>query len=206
MFTFDKDLTDTKSYFERMKDYEKLGYVIVAAGLLWLFTVFPYTLVKSSAVDQITNFNYEKPVAHRPQNVLSSEDKKNLCLKSKNCRLLAEAGYYEARGESLLGVWSVMHVILNRVEDSRWPNTINGVLSYRCHFSYRCDGSMKKGYQDKKSLDNMLVAAYHVLNGEIDSPVGDADHYYAPSKVKPFWAKHYEYVMTVGNHKFLKWE
>ena len=59
---------------------------------------------------------------------------------------LAEALYFEARGESLQGIVGVAEVILNRVDDRRYPNSLCGVVNqgtgerYRCQFTYTCDG------------------------------------------------------------------
>lgn len=63
---------------------------------------------------------------------------------------LAKAIYFEARGETkhagLEGMRVVADVILTRVEDPRWPNTIEAVVRQgeekpnRCQFSFMCDG------------------------------------------------------------------
>ena len=59
---------------------------------------------------------------------------------------LTEAIYFEARGESFQGQVAVAEVILNRVDNDRWPDTICGVVNqgtgrkYACQFSYTCDG------------------------------------------------------------------
>ena len=65
-----------------------------------------------------------------------------------NC--LAEAIYYEARGESFTGQAAVAEVIMNRVNHRVYPDTICGVVyegSERvtgCQFSFTCDGSMTR--------------------------------------------------------------
>ena len=65
-------------------------------------------------------------------------------LAEENC--LARAVYFEARSESELGQLAVAKVILNRVKDPNYPNTICGVVyqgSNRrnsCQFSFACDG------------------------------------------------------------------
>ena len=59
---------------------------------------------------------------------------------------LAEALYFEARGESIKGQVAVAEVILNRVESNKFPNTVCGVINqgtgrkYACQFTYTCDG------------------------------------------------------------------
>jgi spore germination cell wall hydrolase CwlJ-like protein len=59
---------------------------------------------------------------------------------------LACAVYFEARNQSVEGQYFVAQVILNRAQDPRWPNTIEGVVRQgeerrnRCQFSFMCDG------------------------------------------------------------------
>lgn len=58
---------------------------------------------------------------------------------------LTEAIYFEARGTSRKGQRAVGEVILNRVSDPRFPNSVCNVVDERsrggsCQFSYRCDG------------------------------------------------------------------
>ena len=123
-----------------------------------------------------------------------------LCKKDTECRVLAEAGYYEARSESDVGVVSVMHVIMNRVKTkNRWGNTVRQVVYQRKQFSYTHDGSMRRGMTEKEQVDRMLSFAYDVLHGKIESPVGAATHYHTVS-VDPKWGL--PYIMHVGSHIF----
>lgn len=54
--------------------------------------------------------------------------------------------YFEARNQSVEGQYWVAQSILNRVEDPRWPNTIEGVIrqgekrKHGCQYSFMCDG------------------------------------------------------------------
>ena len=137
--------------------------------------------------------------AHAP----TLKDKQSWCKKDKDCTTLAEAGYYEARGESDIGVVSVLHTILNRVAHKSWPDSVQGVVYKPKHFSYTHDGSMRYGMNDTKQVDRMLVLSYDVLHGLIDSPVGSSTHYHS-TKVNPYWAGDVEYIANVGNHKFYR--
>lgn len=124
------------------------------------------------------------------------------CKSNSSCSILAEAGYYEARGEGDIGVVSVMHTILNRVnKEGRWPNTIKDVVYQNKQFSYTWDGSLKRGMNNTYQVDRMSVLAYDVLHGVIDSPVGSSDHYHTVY-VNPSWSKHLNYTYHVGNHIF----
>lgn len=59
---------------------------------------------------------------------------------------LACGVYFEARNQSYEGQYWVAQSILNRVHDSRWPNTIEAVVrqgeerKHRCQYSFMCDG------------------------------------------------------------------
>ena len=61
-------------------------------------------------------------------------------------RCLAEALYFEARGETVKGQFAVAEVILNRVKSERFPGSACGVINlgtgkkYQCQFPYTCDG------------------------------------------------------------------
>lgn len=138
-----------------------------------------------------------------PKEVSTLKDKQEWCKKDKDCTILAEAAYYEARGESDAGVVSVLHTILNRVAHKAWPDSVQGVVYKPKHFSYTHDGSMNHGMKNKKQVARMNVLAYDVLHGLVGSPVGDSTHYHT-IKVNPYWVSDVSYVADVGNHKFYR--
>lgn len=178
-----------------MKTFEYLCWTLTLAGVIF-FLDLQYALYKNG-VREHSIAAPKQPQSYNPITL----DKVQACKQDKDCLLLAELGYYEARSESLLGVWSVMGVALNRVEDKRWPNTLKGVITAPAQFTYRWDGSMKRGYQEKTQLERMYSAAWDVLNGEVELPIGSATHYHT-RKVNPWWKGAYSYVMTVDNHVF----
>ena len=148
--------------------------------------------------DDVQQAPYDPPTLAQ-----QTKEKVEWCKKDKDCTILAEAGYYEARGETDAGVVSVLHTILNRVAHKTWPDTIKAVVYQNKQFSYTWDGSLKKGMNDKKQVDRMLVLAYDVLHGLIDSPAGGSTHYHA-TKVNPYWVSDVSYIADVGNHVFYK--
>lgn len=131
------------------------------------------------------------------------KDKQDWCERDKDCTILSEAAYYEARGESDAGVVSVLHTILNRVAHNSWPDSVQGVVYKPKHFSYTHDGSMKQGMNDQKQFARMNVLAYDVLHGLVDSPVGNSTHYHT-TKVNPYWVSDVNYIANVGNHRFYR--
>jgi hypothetical protein len=67
----------------------------------------------------------------------------------KQWACLAEAIYFEARGEPVEGQFAVAEVILNRVDSPKFPNSICKVVrqgtgrKHACQFSYNCDGKLE---------------------------------------------------------------
>lgn len=124
------------------------------------------------------------------------------CMKSVECKWLTEMGYHESRSESDKGVAAVMYVVLNRAKHpSLWPSTVKGVITQKSQFSYRFDGSLEKGFTDKKQYRRIAVIAQKVVSGEIASPVGSATHYHTTS-ISPYWSKVKRKVVQIGNHVF----
>ncbi|MEF2070505.1 cell wall hydrolase [Consotaella aegiceratis] len=122
---------------------------------------------------------------------------------------LANGIYYEARGESELGQAAVGQVILNRVRNPSFPNTICGVVYQnkdwrnRCQFSFACDGRRDR-VSDRDAWEIAKRVADQVSKGQIwINEVGSATHYHA-TYVKPRWARAMERVDRIGQHIFYR--
>lgn len=118
---------------------------------------------------------------------------------------LAMALYYEARGESYDAGLAVAEVILNRVEDTRWPDNICAVVKqdtgpkgYDCQFSFYCDGKPEK----PTNLELWFRAkeqAREALNGKT---LGHGALYYHADYAKPIWRHKLQEVGKIGRHVF----
>jgi spore germination cell wall hydrolase CwlJ-like protein len=115
--------------------------------------------------------------------------------------------YHEARSEPMSGQYAVAHVVLNRVQSSRFPDTVCGVVEqgyskgkHRCQFSWFCDGLSDIPYEQVAWARSLLIAD-DVMRGEVPDITKGATHYHA-NYVKPYWAKHLEYNVTYGSHRF----
>jgi hypothetical protein len=123
-------------------------------------------------------------------------------------RCLAEAVYYEARGETLAGQKAVAEVVLNRVASRFYPNTICGVVyqgSERrtgCQFSFTCDGSMNRGAGGPAWVRAQRVAD-HMLLGLGTAQTGRATHYHTTA-VSPVWAGSLVRTGQIGVHLFYR--
>lgn len=123
------------------------------------------------------------------------------CMKDSDCKWMAEALYYESRSESDKGIAAVAYVIINRLEHKYWPSTVKGVITQSKQFSYRNDGSMVKGFTEKKQYVRVAVIAAKVLKREISSPVADSVYYHRYDST-PYWSKVKRKVVQIGNHVF----
>ena len=126
--------------------------------------------------------------------------------------------YHEAKNQSFMGQVAVAQVVMNRVKDERYPNTVCDVVKQaetykykptipiknKCQFSWYCDGKSDKPEEPKAWRDAMHVAN-GVYNGHIGDFVEGATHYHA-YYVNPSWAKVKKYVLRIDDHIFYKWE
>ncbi|GAB4361494.1 MAG: hypothetical protein Kow0026_24620 [Oricola sp.] len=122
---------------------------------------------------------------------------------------LATAIYFEARGESERGQKGVAQVILNRVAEDSYPDTICGVVFQNksrrnaCQFSFACDGKPDKA-SDPKAWKNALHVADEVLGGRnLVQNIRTATHYHA-TYVSPYWAPKMERLSRIGRHIFYR--
>lgn len=122
-------------------------------------------------------------------------------------RCLAAGIYFEARGETVKGQAAVAQVILNRVRNPTYPDTVCGVVYQnenwrnRCQFSFACDG-IKDRVRSPKHWDMAEEIALATTAGKIwFKEVGSSTHYHA-TYVRPPWARKMRKVGQIGLHIF----
>lgn len=131
-----------------------------------------------------------------------AEDQK----KQRHC--LAQVIYFEARNQPVLGRLAVADVVLNRVADRRFPETICDVVfqgqarSYRCQFSFACDGSMNKA-REVEAWDQAEALADIVYRG-FRPPLTQFATFYHADYVDPYWAKAFNQTAMIGDHIFYR--
>lgn len=122
---------------------------------------------------------------------------------------LAQALYFEARGETISGQLAVAEVILNRVDDSRYPDSICGVIRQgeerrnRCQFSYMCDGKLET-VTENTAWARAGKLSRMMLDGRPRFLTDGATHYHA-TWVNPSWASRLVQTVWIGSHKFYKY-
>lgn len=124
-------------------------------------------------------------------------------------RCLTQAVYHEAALESREGQEGVAQVVLNRVRDPNFPNTICGVVfqgaerATGCQFSFTCDGALARGVVPW-AWRNAEDVAIRALSGYVAAKVGTATHYHA-DYVLPWWSPTVQKIGQVGRHIFYRW-
>jgi spore germination cell wall hydrolase CwlJ-like protein len=124
-------------------------------------------------------------------------------------RCLATAIYFESRGEPLEGQIAVAEVVLNRVDDRRFPNSVCAVTNQgvesagrSCQFSYACDGrsdEMAPGV----ARDRSEKLAEMMLSGRERVVTSGATHFHA-TYVNPRWSRRMTRTAAIGAHVFFR--
>lgn len=118
---------------------------------------------------------------------------------TSDIQLMARAINGEARGEPYEGQVAVGAVILNRVKDSRFPNTIAGVIYQSGAFTAVADGQIN---QPIKEDSTVYKAARDAMNGW--DPTGGCVYYFNPVTATNKWIWSRPLVKTIGKHRFCK--
>ncbi len=114
-------------------------------------------------------------------------------------QLLARAINGEARGEPYEGQVAVGAVILNRVRDSRFPNTIAGVIYQPGAFTAVSDGQINVPIDENSTV---VKAARDALNGW--DPTDGAVYYFNPNTATNKWIWSRPLIKTIGKHRFCR--
>jgi spore germination cell wall hydrolase CwlJ-like protein len=127
--------------------------------------------------------------------------------KSEKC--LAEAVYFEARGEAVRGQIAVAQVVMNRAFSGFYPNTVCGVVYQNkhrhlaCQFTFACD-NVADVVREPDMWDRARKIAKAMLDGELWLPeVGKSTHYHA-YWVHPSWVSEMKKMYKFGVHTFYR--
>lgn len=131
---------------------------------------------------------------------------------------LAMAVYFEARSEPVAGQLAVAQVVLNRVDDKRYPNTVCEVVKegplyksghpkrHMCQFSFWCDGKPETitNHSAWQTALQVAAATWDTSCYPIDVS-GGATHYHT-TEVSPQWRYTMQMTVQIGRHLFYRGE
>jgi spore germination cell wall hydrolase CwlJ-like protein len=123
---------------------------------------------------------------------------------NKQLSCLTKNIYYESASESYEGKLAVAQVTLNRVNDSKFPSTICGVVYQRtlgtCQFSWTCLKNL--AIQNKYAWEESEIVARKALTEPVlhDIIARSNAQYYHASYINPGWKG--KVVTKIGNHVF----
>lgn len=127
----------------------------------------------------------------------SSGNSSSSATNSSDLNLLARLIYAESRGEPYTGQVAVGAVVLNRVKNSNFPNTIAGVIYQSGAFSVVNDGQI-----NMVPNETAKKAAQDALNGW--DPSYGAIYYFNPNTATSAWIWSRPLTVQIGNHRFCK--
>jgi spore germination cell wall hydrolase CwlJ-like protein len=123
-------------------------------------------------------------------------------------RCLSEALYFEARGESVRGLFAVAEVILNRVDSASYPSSICGVINqgtgrkFACQFTYTCDGRAEL-INEPAAFVRVGKVARALMDGAPRDLTSGATHYHTRA-VSPNWSRRFPRTASIGSHYFYR--
>jgi hypothetical protein len=150
--------------------------------------------------------NADNQRAKTPAERLGLFDEKSRA-KSEKC--LAEAVYFEARGEAVRGQIAVAQVILNRAFSGKYPDTVCGVVYQNkhrhlaCQFTFACDGHSDV-IREPDMWDRAQKIAKAMLDGQLWLPEVDRSTHYHAYWVRPSWVSEMKKNWKFGVHTFYR--
>ena len=129
--------------------------------------------------------------------------------RARHEKCLADAIYFEARGESVRGQMAVAQVVINRVFSGYYPNNVCGVVyqnahrRFRCQFTFACDG-LPERINEPVAWERAKHIARDALDGNFWlNDIGKATHYHA-RWVHPWWVHEMRRLDRIGVHTFYR--
>lgn len=116
---------------------------------------------------------------------------------NSNLNLLSRVIYGEARGEPYTGQVAVGAVVMNRIKNSSFPNTLSGVVYQSGAFD-----AVKDGQVNLTPDSTARKAAQDAMNGW--DPSYGAIYYFNPSTATNKWIWSRPMTVTIGKHRFCK--
>lgn len=185
------------------------GLGVLVGGLVMLFRGNPSAPSKVVSRPQPrpgSDFEKSEPVNVAPLVEGPWESFTDFAAHASDIDALARTLYGEARGEGRRGMEAVASVILNRVADRRWEDTIKGVCLEHLQFStWNTDDLNRRRAltvtAGVSAFADAMEIAVRAFNGQLPDGTGGANHFHTLA-VDPSWNRKMTLTNTIGAHKF----
>ena len=173
----------------------------------------PEANIKMSSLEDTDDYSGDETVTGKDESrVLSPAQRLGLAgpPRAEAQKCLADAVYFEARGEVMKGQEAVAQVVMNRVFSGYYPHDVCGVVyqnSHRhlaCQFTFACEGKDLNKIDEPDMWEQAKQIASDTLDGKIWlAEVGHATHYHA-YWVHPSWVHEMTRLYRLGVHTFYR--
>ncbi len=132
---------------------------------------------------------------------------RGLVEQSRDLDCLAQAVYYEARGETAAGQAAVAQVVLNRVRHPAFPKSVcavvfQGARSSACQFAFVCNGATHRPTETLAWRRAEDIAA-RALKGAVMADIGEAVSFHT-ARSPTGWGPGMQKVAQIGAHVFYR--
>jgi len=155
--------------------------------------LIPRSLIYSNELDKNSNTS----VYPAKTKTVKQQKVEVINITNEELLLLSKLVTGEARGESYEGQVAVAAVVINRVRDPRFPNSIKDVIYQKNAFSV-----VKNGSIDLQPTESAYNAAQDALYG--NDPTNNAIYFWNPDIATCNWIKTLNPYMRIGNHVFAR--
>jgi spore germination cell wall hydrolase CwlJ-like protein len=122
---------------------------------------------------------------------------------SADMRCLAQAVYFEARGEPIEGQLAVARVVINRAASGIYPSDYCSVVTQRKQFSFVRNGRIPQANESSEEWRRAKALAQIAHRDLWESEAGDALYFHA-TYVKPGWARQKQQLARIDTHVFYR--
>ena len=122
---------------------------------------------------------------------------------SPDMQCLAQAVYFEARGEPLAGQLAVARVVINRTASRQYPSDYCSVVTQRAQFSFVRNGRIPAPDSTSRAWLRAKAIAQIAHQELWESEVGDALFFHA-TYVQPSWARQKTQLAKIDTHVFYR--
>ncbi|HEO8420844.1 TPA: cell wall hydrolase [Yersinia enterocolitica] len=174
---------------------KQLLFLAITITLVISSYIYIPSVVKAATTntEETKNVSTRKFAVDKKEKVQASDESAKLTNNEKN--LLARLVHAEAKGEPYAGKVAVADVVLNRVENKQFPDSVESVIYQKNAFQPVQNGSIQKkaDKESRKAVEEALE------NGKENE---ELLYFYNPDTATSDWIFSRKVVKEIGNHAF----